>query len=395
MIYIAIDHIHPVSRRPMPNGIPEHQHDQLDYMDGRRLDFPRIIYYLRDCKIPARVISTADAPNHAWYPMVLGWFDFYQDYFGMISNAAFMRIKKKEMKLVFTYHEGDHPGSIRNRLDDLCQQYNIDPELVWLISGNSSADQYHNTVYWPELEFMYWRTVDRESGAIYHLNTRSRAYTGLCRIDKLWRKVFMSELWSQGLHNRGYFSYNQHLLGAEDDYFGCALNNNYLAACQSRVDDFIASGPFRVDNLDTVAHNKYNLNMTEMYSDSYFNIVLETMIDVDASGGQFVTEKTCKPIFNNQFFVAVSSVDHQRHLRELGYQTFGRCIDESYDSIVSNQDRFEAVLELTKKLAGSNLDQLHELYTGLASEIQHNSQVFIEGMGYRLQAVVDRINYKQ
>jgi len=132
--------------------------------------------------------------------------------------------------------------------------------------------------------------------------------------------------------------------------------------------------------------------MTEMYSDSYFNIVLETMIDVDASGGQFVTEKTYKPMFNNQFFVAVSSVDHQRHLRNLGYQTFGRCIDESYDSIANNQDRFNAVLELTKKLAGSNLDQLHKLYTDLAPEIQHNSQVFINGMSNRLRAVVQRIN---
>ena len=392
MIYIAVDHVHPITRRPMPNGIPVHLHDQLDFMDGHRLDFPRIIYYLYDCKIPSQVVNTVDAPIDAWYPMVIGWFDFSQDYFGLISNTAFDRIKQKEMKLIFTYHEGDHPGPIRQRLDDLCQQYAIDPEFVWLISGNSAADQHHNTVYWPELEFMYWRTVDRASGAQYHLNSRSRAYTGLCRIDKLWRKVFMSELWNQELHNLGYFSYNQHLLGSEDDYFGCALNNNYLAACQSRVDKFIAAGPFRVDTLDTVAHNTYNQNMTDMYSDSYFNIVLETMIDVDASSGQFVTEKTFKPIFNNQFFVAVSSVDHQRHLRDLGYQTFGRCIDESYDSIVNNQLRFEAVLDTTKSLIHSGLDNLHQLYIDLAPEIQHNSHVFQTGMCHRLRDVVDRIS---
>ena len=121
MIYIAIDHIHPVSRRPMPNGIPKHQHDQLDYMDGRRLDFPRIIYYLRDCKIPARVISTADAPNHAWYPIVVGWFDFSQDYFGMISNAAVMRIKKKEMKLIFKGSHRPLPDRVKNQWGELTQ----------------------------------------------------------------------------------------------------------------------------------------------------------------------------------------------------------------------------------------------------------------------------------
>jgi hypothetical protein len=395
MIFVAVDHIHPVTGRPMPNGIPLELHDQLDFLDGKRLDFPRLIYYLRDCKIPVQVGRTTDAPAGSWYPVVLGWFDFDQDYIGMISIEGLEKIKRKEFKLIFTYHEGDHPGHIRNRIDWLCDQHGIDPNVVWLISGNTTANQYHNTIYWPELEFMYWRTVDRNAGARYHLNPRSHAYTGLCRIDKLWRKVFMSDLWSHGLHKHGYFSYTQHLLGSEDNYHGCALSNSYLAQCQPRINQFIAAGPFRVDDLDTHAHNTYDLNMTNLYINSYFNIVLETMIDVDNSGGQFITEKTFKPIFNNQFFVTVSSVDHQRHLRELGYKTFGRCIDESYDTITNNQDRFESVLDLTKSLIQSGQDNLHRLYQDLAPEIQHNSQVFLKGMGYRLQAVVDRINYKQ
>jgi len=394
MIYIAVDHIHPVTHRPMPNGIPVELHGQIDHKDGHRLDFPRIIYYLRDCKIPSQVVLTKDAPQGAWYPIVSGWFDFNQDYIAQISNDALAKIKSKEMKLVFTYHEGDHPGRIRERLNNLCEQHGIDKEITWLISGNSSADQYPNSMYWPELELMYWRTVDRTSNAQYHLNTRSRAYTGLCRIDKLWRKVFMSDLWYHDLHKQGYFSYNQHLLGGEDDYYGCALRNSYLAKCQPRVDQFIASGPFRVDDLDTCAHNTYNQNMTDLYTDSYFNIVLETMIDVDESGGQFVTEKTFKPIFNNQFFVAVSSADHLRHLRDLGYKTFGRCIDEIYDSVTNNQDRFEAVLDLTKSLIQSGQEHLHQLYQELAPEIQHNAQVFQTGMAHRLRAVVDRINCK-
>jgi phosphodiesterase/alkaline phosphatase D-like protein len=54
----------------MPNGIPVELHDQLDFSDGKRLDFPRLIYYLRDCKIPNQVVLTTDAPRGAWYPMV-------------------------------------------------------------------------------------------------------------------------------------------------------------------------------------------------------------------------------------------------------------------------------------------------------------------------------------
>jgi hypothetical protein len=376
----------------MPNGIPQEQHHLIESMDGHRLDYPRITYYLHQCRIPQQIVATADAPPGAWYPVVLGWFDFTADYISMISNTARTRIQQKQMRLVFTYHEGDNPARIRQRIDQLCRDHSIDPEQVWLISGNSSADSVSGCVYWPELEFMYWRTVDRSAGARYHRNSRSRAFTGLCRIDKLWRKVFMSELWANDLHRSGYFSYTQHLLGSEDDYYGCALNNSYLEQKQSQVDRFIAAGPFLVDQLDSDTHNNYAANMTDLYEDSYFNIVLETMIDVDDSGGQFVTEKTFKPIFNNQFFVAVGSSNHMAHLRDLGYQSFGRVIDEHYDSIANNQERFESVLALTKSLCARPLSELHEIYQQLQPEISHNHQVFVAGMRHRLQAVVDRVN---
>jgi len=394
VIYLAIDHRDPATGRPMPNGIPLEQHHLIEHMDGHRLDFPRIIYYLHQCQIPMKIVSTVDAPAGAWYPMVLGWFDFSTDYLAMISPTAYQRIQQKKMRLVFTYHEGDNPARMRDRINQLCADHAIDPDMVWLISGNSSADSVLGCVYWPELEFMYWRTVDRSAGAEYHMRPRSRAFTGLCRVDKLWRKVFMSELWENNLHNNGYFSYTQHLLGNEDDYFGCALRNDYLASRQSQVDQFIASGPFWVDELDSDAHNNYAANMIDLYEDSYFNIVLETMIDIDDSGGQFLTEKTFKPVFNNQFFVAVSSHNHMAHLRELGYQSFGRVIDEHYDTIKNNQERFEAVLALTKDLAAKPLTDLHSIYQQLQPEIQHNHQVFVVGMKHRLQAVVDRINYK-
>ena len=89
MIYLAIDHVDPVSRRPMPNGIPLSQHALIEQMDGHRLDYPRLLYYTKQCRIPRQMYTPADAPNGAWYPMVLGWFDFEADYMNMISTAAY------------------------------------------------------------------------------------------------------------------------------------------------------------------------------------------------------------------------------------------------------------------------------------------------------------------
>ena len=155
MIYLAIDHRDPAIGRPMPNGIPLAQHHLIEQMDSSRLDYPRIIYYLHQCGIPQQIVETEHAPPGAWYPVVLGWFDFSADYLEMVSPAAYKRVQQRQMQLVFTYHEGDNPARIRQRIDQLCADHAIDPEQVWLISGNTSANQVPGCVYWPELEFMY------------------------------------------------------------------------------------------------------------------------------------------------------------------------------------------------------------------------------------------------
>ena len=394
MIYIAIDHRDTATGRPMPNGIPQEQHHLIEQMDRDRLDYPRILDYMHQCHVPHKIVETEHSPNGAWYLVVIGYFDFATDYLSIVSRVAYDRIKRKEMLLVFTYHEGDNPRLIRNRFEELCDQHNIDSSLVWLISGNSAADRVPNCVYWPETEFMYWRTADLHTGAPYHMYPRSKKFTALCRIDKLWRKVFMSELWANNYHQDGYFSYTQHLLGNDDSYRSCILSNHYLAHKQHQVNQFISAGPFFVDTLDTNTHNNYAVNMGNLYRDSYFNIVLETMIDVDRSDGILFSEKTCKPLLNNQFFVVVGAANHMSHLRELGYKSFGRVIDESYDSIKDHQERFKAVLALTKSLCAKSLTELHAIYQQLEPEITHNHQVFVAGMCHRFQTVVNSINYK-
>jgi hypothetical protein len=238
---------------------------------------------------------------------------------------------------------------------------------------------------------MYWRSVDLRSGGVLHTQPRNKQYMALCRIDKIWRNAFMSTLWARGLHKQGYFSYNQVDLGQEDDYYGCALNNEYLEQLQPQMDSFVAAGPFSVDNLDSTQHNTYSVNPEHMYEDSYFNIVLETVLDTDNSGGAFVTEKTFKPIFNNQFFIEVAAAGTLSHLKELGYKTFDLCIDEHYDTITNHQERFDAVLELACDLITQDL---HSVYTKLSPIIRHNHHVFQQGMAHRLQAVVDRISCK-
>ena len=389
MITLAIDNFEERTGRPLPNGVSlERYHEGNFDTESPRLDYPRIFYYLKESNIDCVVKHTPEAGAGAWYPMTVGWFDFTLDYFDLINPLAL----DMDMKIVFFYQEGDNPERINQRLTELADKHGY--HNIAFVSGNSVADQYEYTYYWSEVEYMYKRTVDFTKASKTHFKRRSKHFTALCRIDKLWRKAFMSNLWKKGLHEKGYFSYCQDLLGQQDDYFGVPLHNDWLASQQKTMDEFIAAGPFFVDDLSMEQRNDHSIMTNFFYDDSYINIVLESLIDIDSSGGQCFSEKTLKPILNQQPFICVAGHHHLKHLRDLGYETFGGIINEEYDSIEDGQQRFEAVMKLSEDLINLSLEDLHDIYVRSVPILEHNRDKLENGVTHRLHDLVEKINYR-
>jgi len=373
--------------RPLPNGVSPELCANDDFtMVSPFLDYPRIFYYLNESNIDVTVKHTDEAREGAWYPVTVSWFDFTLDYLELLNPLVF----KNNLKIVFFYQEADNPQHIDKRIRELCDQHNY--YNVAFVSGNSVADQYEYTWYWPEIEYMYQRTVDFSKASLTHFKRRSKHFMALCRIDKLWRKVFMANLWQQGLHNRGYFSYCQENLGEQDDWDGVDLYNEFLSEQNQICKDFIKAGPFFVDDLTSEQRNDYSVLMDDMYQDSYFSYVMETFIDVDNSGGQFITEKTLKPILHCQPFICLAEHNHLKHLRELGYHTFDNIFDESYDDIQDTTQRFKAVQWLSEDLARIDLDTAHDMYTRCGDRLMEN-RVLLENInGARLRKLATDLN---
>jgi hypothetical protein len=389
MINLAIDNFD--SRgRPMPNGM--HPKDCVLNFSTKwpYLDYPRLFYYFKESNIPCTISSTQQAPDSSWYLLTIGWFDFTTDYFKLVSPLAYTKIKNKQFKLIILYHEADNPKNISLRLQELSYLHEIDVNQVHFISGNSIANTVPLCHYWPALEYMYRRDITFTEAANYHTNKRTKKYTALVRIDKLWRSIFMANIWKEHLHPDGYFSYNQVDLRQDYDHLTW-LNQEYVLKNSSLVDNFLKAGPFFVDTLTDKERNTYSVLTSDLYSNSYFNIILETFFNVDSSRGQFITEKTLKPILHNQFFILVGPQGSLSHLRELGYKTFSKVIDETYDTISDDQLRFDTVLALTKQLCNKSLEELHELYLELEPEIKHNRTVLQQDLSHRLKLVVNQI----
>jgi hypothetical protein len=88
------------------------------------------------------------------------------------------------------------------------------------------------------------------------------------------------------------------------------------------------------------------------YVDTYFSLVTETVYDVPYS---FRTEKIAKVIAMGHPWICAANQYFYRDMRDLGFQTFGSVIDESFDSIEDNQQRLDRIHDIVVDLVGQDL----------------------------------------
>jgi hypothetical protein len=93
------------------------------------------------------------------------------------------------------------------------------------------------------------------------------------------------------------------------------------------------------------------------YRDTYFSLVTETVFNYPYS---FRTEKIWKPIAVGHPFIAVANRGFYRDIQNLGFQTFGHVVDESFDLIDSSQARIERIAEVVEDLCQQDLASFYK-----------------------------------
>lgn len=108
----------------------------------------------------------------------------------------------------------------------------------------------------------------------------------------------------------------------------------------------------------------------DLQNSAYINIVTETCFPYKR--GIFFTEKTYKPIWCLQPFILVAAPHALEKLRNLGFQTFSRWWDESYDDIEDDQSRLEAICKLVDNLDSHPLEWFQNFYKEAEDVLVHN-----------------------
>jgi len=344
--------------------------------------------HLNTHSIPYRLYDLNDNnyPRGSYYGIGIGFFNFDVDYFALLNDDVFFGLQSGRIRALFYYHEGDNPDKIKQRLDHLCDLNNLPPNCYKFISGNTQADAIENFIYFPDHELLYWHRNQQTEPTQIHSNSRPYNFTVLSRTHKWWRATVMTDLRRAGLLDNCLWSYGTDVALNEHE------TDNPIEVdtldIRSDIADFLSNGPYTCDEFTIEQQNNHHLTETSHYTDSYCNIVLETHFDADGSGGAFLTEKTFKPVKHGQPLVIVGCPGSLAALRNLGYRTFDHAIDNSYDTITDNTQRWLAVKAAIAKIQSQNL---HTWFESCRKDIEHNQQLFLGSKSSRLNTLLERL----
>jgi hypothetical protein len=265
-------------------------------------------------------------------------------------------IKLKKCKIVFTYLlEGYFNTECVNWINDLCQKYNFSKDDVIVITSNLIQFSNNNftiinyNYFGNHINFLSVSKLDSIKVNSYQteyekfLNTNFEfhflCFNGIARENRL---LMFNELTTNSKFK------NKSITTLR------GVDKNYYYDVPSWDNQKIGGGA----RLNVDAHLK-----------SFLNIVTETLYDIDSL---FISEKTYKPIYLCQPFIVFGNPFTLNKLHELGYKTFDKWWDESYDSELDLKIRFNKIVKVMETISELNLDELKELKNEMRDVVVHN-----------------------
>jgi len=387
-INFCFDHMSSPGLLGYPNlAQPGLQGHEFDNQWPRTIPLRLLVYFDR-AGIVSKSFTVEDAPLGSWYPVALAWHDFDCDYISLMSSAVLSRVRNREIRILFYYHEGDNPEKIKNRIDSLCVHHNLPTNSYLFLSANTAAEDLENFSYFPDHEYFFQYVNRRQIIPDVPVYQRFHKFTALNRTHKWWRASCMSDLKKLGVLDRSLWSYNT-LCNINDPKEDNPLELDNMPGWRDAVQKFVVEGPYFCDSSDDRSHNDHRHVPINLYQDSYCHLVIETLFDADQSGGTFLTEKTYKCLKFGQPFVIIGTAHSLRTLRQQGYRTFDHVIDNQYDDITDNTQRWMAVRNTILKIQSQNM---HEWFLQCLPDIKHNQQVFNNVNKDSLNTITQRLS---
>jgi hypothetical protein len=285
--------------------------------------------------------------------------------------------------------EGYQTSWLWQYFHDDCKRHNVNPQAIIYVTGNALAQQQYNE--WAEINVIQDRItvlphelfesdmfeLATDSGLTgqfdidykrQHLNN-IKDYNCLQKRLRAHRIWFYNMLYREDLLRHGLVSMN-----------ACDYKASYFEGKWLSQDDIVESNkmlPLLIYGKNNNEHDDsyYIRRITDqVFKDSWVSVISEASFG-DADNTLFLSEKIFKPIACLHPFIIVGNKHSLQRLREMGYKTFDRFIDEGYDSLPTFE-RFAAIIAAIKKIVA--IPNKLEWYESMQDILIHNYNVLKE-----------------
>ena len=198
------------------------------------------------------------------------------------------------------------------------------------------------------------------------------AFNRIINNDRSYRIYFVSLLKEAGLLDKGLVSF-----GVADDLFDnwCDEVADPKSKLSERAKQHIKQNLTGVSKL-VIDHAELPGSASADIArghDAFWNIVTETVFYYDKL---HLTEKIFKPIVSKQPFMLLAAPGNLAYLKSYGFKTFDSVIDESYDSILDNDLRSQAVVDQLQWYCNLSPGEKQDIIRALEPIIQYNFDHF-------------------
>jgi hypothetical protein len=309
-------------------------------------------------------------------------------------------LKKYQAKLLFVQNfEGDFGMHETDFIffKNLSKKYNIDKSQIIMITGNLKIKEIYNnrekedkvftayphswfhTFNWGEhlfKDFNYFSTSNKNNKKLFHFlcfNLRVRPHRvcifgELQTNPKLLKKCVVSLF---GTTDKQPYNINSFY-----NIISSFLNDDYKHN-KLRLLEFYKNYDSTIDFIydEGITPTTYYAINKEAHSNTFVNIVTETHTTPETI---FLSEKIFKPIYSLQPFILIGSPNTLKKLKELGFKTFDKWWDESYDEEIDFTKRFEKIIDIMEIISEWSLDECYKITQEMKTILNHNFDVLFK-----------------
>lgn len=165
------------------------------------------------------------------------------------------------------------------------------------------------------------------------------------------------------------------------------MNNKYdnfseFNVNKSDVDKISDITPIYINNLNISPISAYEISnilgqevCVDDYKNTFLSLVSETLVCKDTI---YLSEKIFKPILMGHPFMLIASPNSLSKLKELGYKTFDKWWDESYDECEEYNDRIDLILNEIEKLKNKSNEELFEIRKEMYGVLKYNQDHYFK-----------------